>query len=73
MVGKNNVSSEIAEAWSKLQRGWSGEHTDAFHREYIVKMNETAEEFESACCELNQISATLSKEMTLIEYSLNNI
>lgn len=73
MAGINQASAEITEVWSKLQRGWSGEHADAFHREYILKMQETAEQFETSCHELHMVSATLSKEMALIEHSLNSI
>lgn len=72
MNSKKEITAEVQDVWSKLESRWKGEDATAFHREYIVKIAETAEMFEKACTELNDISSNLAKELQMIENSLAN-
>ncbi len=66
----NKMSSEVQEAWEKLNARWKGEDATAFHREYIVKISEIADSFEDACFELSRLSAECIKELNSIEQKL---
>ena len=72
MSSKKAIAAEVQEVWSKLNAKWKGEDATAFHRQYIVKISETAESFEDACAELGNVSSELSKELQMIEHSLAN-
>lgn len=72
MSSKKAIAAGVQDVWSKLNGRWHGEHADSFHRQYVVKITETAEAFEDACAELDDVSATLSREMQMIELSLAN-
>lgn len=72
MSSKKEIATEVQHVWSKLESRWKGEDAAAFHREYIVKINETAEMFEKACADLGDISSNLSKELQMIENGLTN-
>lgn len=72
MSSKKAIAAEVQEVWSKLNAKWKGEDANAFHRQYIVKISETAESFEDACAELGNVSSELSKELQMIEHSLAN-
>ena len=70
MGSRKMISEGVQDVWAKLNSSWYGEGTDAFHREYIVKIAETAEEFEAACAALDDLTSELSKELQAIEQSL---
>ena len=72
MSSKKAIAAEVQDVWSKLNSRWQGEDANAFHRQYIVKITETAESFEDACADLGSISSELSKELQMIEQSLSN-
>lgn len=72
MSSKKAIAAGVQDVWSKLNNRWKGEDANAFHRQYIVKITETAESFEDACAELGSISSELSKELQMIEQSLVN-
>ena len=66
MSSKRAIAVEVQDVWSKLNNRWKGEDANAFYRQYIVKIAETAESFEDACAELSNISSELSKELQMI-------
>lgn len=72
MSSRKAIAAEVQDVWSKLNARWKGEDANAFYRQYIVKINETAESFEDACADLGSISSELSKELQMIEQSLAN-
>ena len=72
MSSKKAIASDVQEAWSKLNAKWKGEDANAFHRQYIVKISETAETFEDSCAELDNLSSELLKELRMIEQGLAN-
>ncbi len=70
MSEKSRNSSDVQDAWAKLNTRWRGEDADAFHREYIVKMVEIVDSFDDACSELSRLSAECIKELTSLEQTL---
>lgn len=73
MSKREGVSTEVQNAWSKLNARWQGEDANAFHREYIVKISEVTDSFDSACLELESISSELQKELQAIEQRTANL
>ena len=72
MEARKEVSSGLTESWLKLARSWTGADADVFYQEYVLKMLEMATDFESSCMRLGEISDMLSKELTVIERSLES-
>lgn len=72
MSSKREIAVGVQDAWIKLNSRWKGEDANAFYRQYILKITETAESFEDACADLVDISSELSKELQMIEQSLAN-
>ena len=72
MSSKQEITSSLNEIWGKLHARWSGEGANAFYQQYILKMTETIESFETACSDLNVGAADLSKKLQLIEQAIEN-
>ena len=72
MAGKQEITASLNEAWGRLNTGWTGEHANAFHRQYVTKMTETTEAFESACSDLSDGAAELSKKLEMIEQGVDS-
>lgn len=72
MSSRKAIAAEVQDVWSRLNNRWKGQDANAFHRQYIVEIAETAKSFEDACAELGNISSELSKELQMIEQSLEN-
>ena len=70
MGGKDKISSEVQDAWEKLNARWKGEDAAAFHREYIVKISEIVDSFENACFELSKISSECLNNLNSIEQTI---
>ena len=65
------ISSRVQEAWSKAQVFWRGEVASAFQRQYILPMQETAEQFDVACRGLADRTQLLDQELSAIESELS--
>lgn len=67
MSNDREIASGLEEIWGRLNERWTGEDAKAFHRQYIAKMSEAAENFEEACSGLSAGAADLAKKLALIE------
>lgn len=70
MSNKQEIASSLNEIWGKLSTRWTGEDSNAFHQQYIVKMTEVAEDFEEACSNLSVGAGDLAKKLELIEHDI---
>ena len=70
MGSKDKISSEVQDAWEKLNARWKGEDATAFHREYVVKISEIVDSFENACSELSKISSECLNNLNSIEQTI---
>lgn len=73
MSKRDGTSMEVQNSWAKLNARWQGEDANAFHREYIVKISEVIDSFDSACLELESIASELQKELQAIEQRTANL
>lgn len=71
MSSKQKISLTVNEIWTKLNSKWKGEAADAFYQSYIMKLTEIAEEVENSGCELSSKCEELSKQISLLEQSMN--
>lgn len=72
MSSEQEIASSLNEIWEKLHTKWSGEDSNAFYQQYILKMTETIEFFETTCSDLRAGAADFSKKLQLIEQSIDN-
>lgn len=72
MSSQRNIVSEVNEVWAKLSGRWQGTDAGSFYQIYVTKITETAEYFEKACSDLNDVSAKMSEELQMLEQSLTN-
>lgn len=63
----DSISANVQNVWTKLNARWQGEAANLFHREYIVKIAEVTDDFESACLQLETTSLELQKELQALE------
>ena len=69
---KSTFSAEaLQEIWLKLHSKWRGDAADAFYTEYLIQMQECADQFAISCNSLSEEAKTLSAELTNIEQALN--
>ena len=61
----------LQEIWTKLNSKWRGDAADAFYTEYIIQMQECAEQFAVSCSNLSNETKAISAELVSIEQSLN--
>lgn len=71
MAEKNVISEELTQEWARLSTHWKGDDASAFYRKYILRMQDTARQFETASTSLNETTQALAQELALIERSLN--
>ena len=63
-MAENTMTAErLREAWGRAAGKWRCEAADAFHREYILSMEETAESFDALCAQISEGSQALSTEL----------
>ena len=55
----------VSQAWTRAR--WSGPDAEAFHREYILPMTESARSFDGACAGLEECARRLEAAISLIE------
>lgn len=70
MSNKKEIESSLNEVWGKLSARWTGEDSNAFYQQYIIKMTEIIEDFEGACSDLSVVATNLLKELELIEHDI---
>ncbi|MBR5093464.1 MAG: hypothetical protein IK095_00080 [Oscillospiraceae bacterium] len=71
MAGKTMTAERIREAWSRASGGWRCEAAEAFHREFVLTMEETAEAFDRDCAQVTQGAAALREKLENFARSLD--
>lgn len=65
------ISGRLQEAWGIARSSWQGEAAEAFYRQYILPMLETAGRFDAACRDSSERTQLLDRELSVIERSLS--
>ena len=65
------ISDQINQLWKKAHAKWNDAAAEAFYRQYILKMRETAEEFEQDCGRLEELNEQFAKELAAIEVKMS--
>lgn len=69
-MASNDISGLIDRAWSQASSRWQDQSASAFHNQYILKMQDLAQQFEHSCLQLDDLISSLDKELSAIEQNL---
>lgn len=70
MSAQQSIIDQVNQLWEKAHTKWNDAAAEAFYRQYILKMRETAEQFEQDCGRLEELNEQFSKELAAIEVKM---
>lgn len=70
MSAQQSIIDQVNQLWEKAHTKWNDDAAEAFYRQYILKMRETAEQFEQDCGRLEELNEQFSKELAAIEVKM---
>lgn len=72
MNSKREITSSLNDIAGELRTRWTGESANAFYQQYITKLTEVVENFETDCSDLSIGAADLSEKLQRIEQNIDS-
>ena len=66
------IASQVAETWARASTGWRGAPATGYYKDYILRMQENAERFDTACVRLGEATRILESGLAALERSMDD-